>query len=263
MVATLAIAAITLVLIYPYVSRSSTHGGSGASTAGFTTRTIESTHGLPDLYKVDAQYPVVYGLPNASLQKTINDELSVPAEKYVSDFTTSQALNAKYASTFAETAPSVLTVDFSAYQTGKLISVKYTSFTQLSGGSGAGYGLESLTIVLATGRALTDVQDFLTPSALSTAGLTTLADDLQAQRGISECDGGDGGFGGSELVLQVLEQMVSPGGVAVLNLTAAGIEFSFQEGAMSGRACQPVGTLPLSALSGLVSPSLLSLAAAA
>lgn len=226
-----------------------------AAGIGYTTQTIESSHGLPDLYKIDAHYPVMHGLADASVQQKINKELSAPVEQDVSSFATSQAHEAQYLRGFTETDPATLTVDFTAYQTGRLISAKYTSYEHLSGGSGAGYGLRSLTITLETGESLTNIHNFLTPDALTVSGLTTLAGDLQAQRGISKCDSG---FGSSDLVLHVLEQSISTGGV-VLNVTAGGIEFSFEEGSMSGRACQPIGTLPLSAMAGLVSPALAGL----
>jgi hypothetical protein len=253
---TAALVAIVLAVTGVLIVRAGSHAHSAGSGATLTVHTIDSSHGLPDLFKIDAQYPILKGMANVSAQRKINTELSTPVLQDVSSFVAAQAREAHGLPRFIETSPAILSVSFNVYQTGNLVSVKYKAYEALSGAATDSYALESLTISLDTGGDLTNVLDFLTPTALSASGLTTLADDLQAQRGISECDSG---FGGSSLVLQILEQMSSTGTGIVLNVTAGGLEFSFQDGIISSMACQPVGTLPLSGLAGLVSPTLVGL----
>jgi hypothetical protein len=98
----------------------------------------------------------------------------------------------------------------------------------------------------------------VTSAALSAAGRNSLAASLQAQHGISSCDTLPGwpGESGIPPALATLATSSNPG--VIVNVTHAGLEFSFGDNALSPTACRPVGVLPLT---GLASPAVIALSA--
>jgi hypothetical protein len=195
------------------------------------------------------------GLANTGIQREVNEELSSPVARDVSSFAVAQAQEVSHGSDFTETAPSILTVVFVAYQTGTLISVKYTAWDHPSGAAGAGYDEQGLTIDLNDGKPLL-ASDFLSSAGRSPSGTATLANDLQTQPGISACDSARGGVSD---VLQALLQGGPSENTFILNSTPAGLEFSFQQAVFGDMACQPVATLSLAQLGGLANPTLVHL----
>ena len=206
----------------------------------------------PVSYTVTAQYPVITGLGDAGLQQRLNVELRAPVARQVAAFS---ALSRTYPE---GSSGAFMMLKETAYRAGQLLSVKYVTFTHNSGAGDVSYGLQTVTIRMDAGTVLNPAH-ILTTTALTKKGLGTLAVDLQAQKGISECDT-QPGWTGESSIPSALARIGTPGWV-VINVTRTGLAFSFGDDAISPTVCQPTGVVPFSELSGLVNPSIVALAA--
>lgn len=216
---------------------------------------IAQSHGAPDTYKVSLEYPVVTGMSNAAAQRRVNAALRQPAELSVHGL-------AKYMGRCPAPGVPVGNCGFigmldTVYRTGALVSVKYYTETHFSGAGDINYSLQAVTVRMDTGAILAP-SAIVTSAALSAAGRNSLAASLQAQHGISSCDTLPGwpGESGIPPALATLATSSNPG--VIVNVTHAGLEFSFGDNALSPTACRPVGVLPLT---GLASPAVIALSA--
>jgi hypothetical protein len=241
----------------PQTSAGATPSGSPQASSFATARptaytvTLHTTNTSSASYKADVQFPVVTGMANVTLQKRINTELIAPADHAVAVF---KSLN----SSAVGSGGAFIAFRDSVYRDGNLLSVKYYYETHNSGAGDVSYGLDALTIPMTTGVPLGS-DGILAPAAFTSSGVRRLATDLQLQKGISLCDELPG-WRGERGLPPVLAHMSTPGNV-VLNVTPAGLEFSFGDDTISPTVCRPVGVLPLTELSGLVTPSIAALSA--
>ncbi|WP_333769486.1 hypothetical protein [Streptomyces sp. IBSBF 2435] len=230
----------------------STTTATGPVRLAFSAHDDSSSHGAPSPYRVQAKYPVASGMADAAVQNTVNAELRAPVDRTIASFT---GRTTQQDAGIPGTDPATLDISYTVYQTGKVVSVKYLAYVHNSGAADVSY--EVFTVTLRTDKgALLGSDDILAPAAYTQAGIDTLSAGLQALPEISDCDS-QPGWSSADL-RQTLSDMRTKGGVA-LNVTPAGIEFSFGDDTISGTACQPVGLLPLSGLVGLVEPSLAAL----
>jgi hypothetical protein len=211
-----------------------------------TMRTVSRKPAKPVSYTMRARYPVVTGLSDAGLQRRVNAELRAPVTRQLTGF-------AKLARSYSPgSSGAFLDLTATVYRVKDILSVKYFALSHNAGAGDVSYDLTAVTIQLGTGRLL-GVTGLLTPAALAAPGQRTLAADLQAQASISDCDTQPGWSGESSLVKALAE--IRTAAAVVLNVTPRGLAFSFQDDAISGTVCHPVGVLPFGELSGLISPS--------
>jgi hypothetical protein len=203
----------------------------------------------PDLFA--AQYPVISDLPNKAIEQKINAELRAPLDQDARSYTPEAGETLPGES---KPDPAFWQITAWAYQVGRLVSVQYLGFQHFSGGADESYTLQTVTVRTDTG-ALLQNSDILTPAATG-ADLNTLINDLQAQPGISECDESSGWQGLTSLRAAMQPAAGRKAGDNLMNVTSAGLQFSFSDDAISGTACRPVAVLPWSELSGLVNPEI-------
>ena len=254
-VAVIAGVAVTLALMQP--GRPAGHGPEPAghpdrSPLGYqlTQRRLVSNPTTPVSYQVRAQFPVVRGLANHALQQRINTALRAPVSREISDFSTEAR------SYPVGTSGAFLYLKDTAYQVKNILSVKYEAESHNAGAGDVSYELSSVTIQMSTGAPL-GLSDILTTTALSAAWRHKLAADLQAQKGISECDG-QPGWRGATGIPQVLTAINAPAAL-VVNVTPGGLAFSFGDDTIAPTACRPVGVVPFAELSGLLRPAIADL----
>jgi len=246
--AALAGAVVTLALVHPGQAGPAAQPTADSQHEQYrlTMRTVSVKPTRPVSYTMRARYPVVTGLSDAGLQRRVNAELRAPVTRQLTGF-------AKLARSYsAGSSGAFLDLTATVYQVKDILSVKYFALSHNAGAGDVSYDLSAVTIQLGTGRLL-GVTDLLTPAALAAPGQRTLATDLQAQASISDCNTQPGWSGESSLVRALAD--IRTAATVVLNVTPRGLAFSFQDDAISGTACHPVGVLPFGELSGLISPA--------
>ena len=231
--------------------------GTVASSLSVQQRTIKLARGAPDSFTATARYPVVSGLPPAA-QGLVNSALRLPASQAIAGF--AKETGQCPANLIPASNCGFVGVNYQLYRVGHLLSVKYFTETHFSGAADVSYALQAVTFRTDTGAVL-GPSAILTTAALTTTGRKQLAVDLQAQPSISSCDQQPGWLGESGISPALATLATSRQPDVIINMTPGGVQFSFGDDVLSGTACQPAGTLPLTELPGLINPAIINLAA--
>ena len=238
--------------------------GSGAGTGMAWSYTVSSlTNNTSPDNSLSVQYPVVAYAKStpgdAALATAMNTKLKNVDEALVSLFR-SQFSAPVPVTVDGKIVPSQLQVIAHANRVGELLSVRYDAFFDRSG-SASGFSEEQVLTLRADTGAVLGPADLLTPDALGGSGQSRLA------ALIAPSLSGDYIFGNQSAASAVngalstiglpVDGMTDP----VVTVTPAGLEFTFQQGALTPMSSgTPSAVVPFGQLSGLINPDALTLA---
>ena len=238
----------------------------GAGTGKSWNYTITSLTNTtsPDA-TLSVQYPVVTFTTltpaDTVLAATVNTKFKNVDEAFVSLFRT-QFLNPNPVTAKGAIVPSKLQVTAYANRIGDVLSVRYDAFFDRSGGATGLSEEQVLSVRMDTGATLGPT-DLLAPAAFSGAGQTQLAALIAPSLGSDFIFGGQSAQSAVHNALATLSMLTNGMSDPVISITPAGLEFTFQQGAITPMSNgTPVIVVPFAKLGSLVNPTLKTLVGA-
>lgn len=255
-------AATTTATADPITGPSASINTGAGSESGWSYAVTSLTNTSSPNNTLTIQYPVVaYSSATAAdtvLASAENAKFKNVDESFVNLFNT-EFSNPTPVTVDGTLVPSKLQVTDHANRIGRLLSVRYDAFFDRSG-SASGYSEEqALTVRTDTGATL-GVTDLLTPAAFTEPGRAQLA------ALIAPTFAGDFIFGSQTAASAVGNALATIGVLTngmndpVISVTPAGLEFTFQQGALTPMSNgTPSAVIPFSKLGGLINPTALAL----
>lgn len=205
------------------------------------------------------QYPVVSFTTltpaDTVLATAVNTKFKNVDESFVSLFR-AQFLNPNPVTAKGALVPSKLQVTAHANRIGDVLSVRYDAFFDRSGGATGLSEEQVLSVRMDTGATLGPT-DLLAPAAFSGTGQTQLAALIAPSLGSDFIFGGQSAESAVHNALATMSMLTNGMSDPVVSITPAGLEFTFQQGAITPMSNgTPVAVVPFAKLGGLINPTL-------